>query len=135
MSGQRKLSNPSRPMTPCERGVWIDTEGSIEMSLTARKYPQFRISVSQSEKEPLEEYCAGARKDNIPCRVRYDRTENAYKAEIYGLPNIAKEIVLTRNCIRTKKKRQQIKRFGRHLKAKRKILRKQVIQARKILGL
>jgi len=120
--------NPTGPMNACERGIWIDTEGHI-----SRK----RIVVSQrEEREVIEDYCAGARMDGVHCRVRYDKVNRIYLAEIEGLENMAKEIALTQNCIRTKRRRKQIERFKEQLaKPRRYAPYPPTIRARKILGL
>jgi len=105
-------------MTACERGNWIDTEGHIETRPPPLKRGvQYEIVITSMEKEPLEDYCAGATKDSVPCRVFPERMRPPpyeyykYYARITGAPNVAKEIMLTKNCIRTRKKHQQIQKF------------------------
>lgn len=59
-------------MEAAERAVWIDTEGSLSLA-----HHTWEISISQSEKEPLEDYCKGARKDGVKCSVtRTTRPKN-----------------------------------------------------------
>jgi len=103
---------PRRPMNACERGNWIDTEGHIESADEGRTY---LLSVAQDEREPLEDYCAGATRDGVPCHIRPLPKIQAFRAEIRGVVNIAREIALTQKCIRTRKKQQQIQQFKNSL--------------------
>lgn len=71
-------NNHRRPMTACERGIWIDTEGAI----MARTWPRttYEISVYQNERGPLEDYRLGAERDGIPCSI--ERFYHAWQASI-----------------------------------------------------
>jgi len=114
-------------MNACERGNWIDTEGHI-----SKKH----IVIAQRDGEALEDYCAGAGMDGVRCRIRYDKVNRIYLAEIDGLENVAKEIALTMNCIRTKRRLAQIEIFKKELaKPRRYAPYPPLIRARKILGL
>jgi len=95
-----------KPMTRCERGSWIDTEGYI------RDSPAM-IEVTQKHREPLEDYCEGAKLDGVPCRIR--KRADAWTAYITGIENIAREIANTQSYIRTRTRRRQIFRFKRHI--------------------
>jgi len=125
----KKKQNPQRrPMTACERGVWIDTEGHIETTPKG----VYRIDIWQEDKEALEDYCAGAINDSVPCIV----DPKAYRVRITGASNVAKEIKLTEQCIRTARKRAQIQRFKTAITRELKYRPKKVIlEARKILEL
>ena len=121
-----------KPMTPCERGNWIDTEGNIGADLRGR----FVIDVAQVEREPLEDYCNGARRDGVECRVRYDRTARVWIARITGAENVAREVSLTRDCMRTARKHAQIQALTQQLTRPRIIaLRPSIKSALEILGL
>jgi len=93
-------------MTACERGVWIDTEGYL------RSTPAI-LEVTQKERKPLEDYCAGAMLDGILCKIY--RTPEAWGAYITGIENIAREIKITQPFIRTKTRKKQIWQFKRHI--------------------
>jgi len=118
-------------MTACERGNWIDTEGYIRPK-------HHLIEVTSKEKEPLIDYCEGAKTDNVPCKIRSVKDPVygiAYRAEIIGADNVAKEITLTKNCIRTKMRHAQIQAFIEDIARPRKRLRKEIITARQIMGI
>jgi len=122
-----------RPMTPCERGVWIDAEGSI-LPVGARGY-SLQVVQRIEEKEVLEDYCAGALKDGISrCKVE-PHAPHVLRARIEKFEDVAKEILLTKSCIRTKAKQDQIQRFIQNLLTPRTRLYPQIMNARKILGL
>jgi len=100
-----------KPMTPCERGSWIDTEGYVRESPAT-------LAIAQKHRKPLEDYCVGAIKDGIPCKIRCKTDPiygKNYEAYITGIENIAKELALTQPYIRTRMRRQQIFRFKRHI--------------------
>jgi len=58
-----------------------------------------------------------------------------YVAEVEGALNVAKELRLTQDCIRTRKKLRQIEKVIQSLQESRERLNPEIIQARKILGL
>jgi len=135
----KRNRNPNgRPMNACERGNWIDTEGSIEETM---------LRVYQTERQPLEDYCTGAILDGVPCtigtyKVKYKGKEILeHRAVITGMMNMAKEIGLTRKCIRTQARKQQIQNFRQFLQKPRKlpkglepIITERIRKAKKLLG-
>jgi len=94
---------------------------------------RLRISVVQVEREVLDDYCSGAEKDGVRCRVK--PRHRGYVAEVEGALNVAKEFRLTQDCIRTRKKLHQIEKVIQSLQEPRERLNPEIIQARKILGL
>jgi len=123
--GEKPMS--SRPMNACERGNWIDTEGNISL------VPTPVIVITQKDFQALQDYCEGAKRDSIPCRVKRDPRVGAYRAFITGAHNVAKEITLTQPYIRTQEKKRQIERLRRYLAQPRKKLYPTIREARKIL--
>jgi hypothetical protein len=115
-----------------ERGSWIDTEGAI-MARTPRRR-NYEISVYQNEPSPLRDYEIDAESDGVPCFIEkfYTHGRLQYRVTIRGVVNVAREILLTKAWIRTKKKRRQIQNFKRVVFAKRKRLNKVIIDARRI---
>ncbi|MFB0503172.1 MAG: hypothetical protein ACETWE_05000 [Candidatus Bathyarchaeia archaeon] len=113
-------------MSRCERGVFIDAEGYLWKK---------GMQITQAERGILEDYCEGAKKDSIPCRIRYMPAIQEYQAEITAYENVAKEIVLTQDCIRTKRRLSQIDFFKRELARPRKKRDPRVEKAREILGI
>ena len=120
-----------KPITKCEGGGWIDTEGFI-YSEFKRGRGLYEIIFTQREREPLEDYCEGARMDGIPCKVH--KIAAGYHARIGEAENVAKEISLTPNWIRTKTRLAQIEKFKNTLLLPRKKLDIRIERARKILG-
>jgi len=118
-------------MAAFERAIWLDTEGS--MSLAHRSW---EISISQLDKQPLEDYCEGARKDGIPCQITIARNteRKCYRARIVGVEDVAKELTLVRPFLRTRKKVQQIEWFKEYLFRPSNNTRIQTLRAREIVG-
>jgi len=125
--------NPTRPMTACERGAWIDAEGSI------MAYPEkgdYRIDITQatSEVTALHDYCEGARLDGVTCEVkRMAKKPWVSYVRIGRVEDVAKEIKLTKNWIRTSRKIAQIERFKAVLHRPKIRRRAEIIRAIKIL--
>ena len=125
-------SRPRRGlMEAVERAVWIDTEGSLSLA-----HHTWEISISQSEKELLEDYCNGARKDGVKCSVTRTMHDQriCYRARIMGVENVAKELVLTKGLLRTENKLQQIEDFKWWLFAPRKTTAPQTLRARNLMA-
>jgi len=121
-----------KPMTPCERGNWIDTEGTIQ----SNHQGIFMISVAQAEKQALEDYCRGAVKDGVRCKVIPLRPPPSpmWLARVTGAENVAREISLTLPYIRTEKKLRQIQQFVKNLEKPRRFApRPSVREAQKIM--
>jgi hypothetical protein len=105
----------SRPLDAKERGVWIDTEGSISSfyrrSERSKGWFECRMRVVQNEIAPLEEYVAGAARDGVRCLLFRNSASHAYHAYIQNIVNDDREIRLTCESIRTENKWRQIRRF------------------------
>jgi hypothetical protein len=122
--GRRRRNPELGAMDRKERASWIDSEGAIT----------HEIMVSQDERQLLEDYCEGARRDTVECRV-IPATEKGYNAVIEPIVSVAKEISLTEPYIRTQRKKQQIQAFKTRLATPRRRLATSIIEARRILGL
>jgi hypothetical protein len=105
----------TRPMDAKERGIWIDTEGSISSYYrkSGRSKGSFKCSIHvvQNELAPLEEYAAGAELDGVRCLLYRNSASQAYHAYIQSIVNVDREIRLTCGWIRTANKWSQIRRF------------------------
>jgi hypothetical protein len=105
-----------RPMNRKERASWIDTEGCITTGIRARGCLASEIIVVQNERDPLDDYVAGAKADGVACRVA--RHRNSWRVRVYSISNVDREIRLTKRFIRTSKRRQEIKRFYRLVRSR-----------------
>jgi hypothetical protein len=89
-------------MNTCERGFWIDADGTIYT-----KHGKYEIAVPQlrEDMEVLEDYCEGARKDGITkCEIIHSLPKQPHmsRLRIRRVEDVAREISLTRDCIRKK---------------------------------
>ena len=108
-------------MPTWERGIWIDTEGSILSYVNKRTgYLRALIDVAQNERQPMEDYRQGARRDGTKCHVTltYYAGRPVYHARVEGIRNVAEEVKLVEGYIRTEKRRLQILKFRRMAKSK-----------------
>lgn len=115
------------PMTTSDRASWIDTEGTI--CLSSRTW---EISIVQTEKKPLQDYSEGAHRDGVRCFVRTYNNGTAFRARIVGLENVARELSLTENLLRTANRLSQVRRFKQYLFSPRRV-RIQTLRARQII--
>jgi hypothetical protein len=115
-----------------ERASWIDTEGAIMARTPNRR--NYEISVYQNKSSPLIDYKKGAERDGILCLLEkfYTHRRLQYRVTIRGVLNVAREILLTKAWIRTRKKKRQIQNFKKAVFEKRQRLQKVIIDARKI---
>jgi len=114
MPRRRRASNPSRPMNAWERGNWIDGEGTLTRAGRERGF-HLKIIQDHREREVLEDYCKGALRDGISRCEIVKEGPYTLSATIARAEDIAREITLTRDHIRTKKKKSQIEAFIRGL--------------------
>ncbi len=121
-------------MNACERGNWIDGEGTLTRAGRERGF-HLKIIQDHREREVLEDYCKGALRDGISRCEIVKEGPYTLSATIARAEDIAREITLTRDYIRTKKKKSQIEAFIRALTAPRRKLQPEIIKARQILGL
>jgi hypothetical protein len=122
-------------MKRAESGSWIDTEGAIMARTPGRR--NYEISVYQNEVAPLRDYKEGAERDGVPCIIEkfYTHGRLQFRVTVRGVVHVAREILLTRRWIRTRKKQRQIRNFKKAVFEKRKHLSKTIIEARKIAKL
>jgi hypothetical protein len=128
------------PMDAKERAVWEDAEGSLSIpGKGLNKSP--RLRTTQMEREILLDYCAGAEKDGVRCRVytsvvrktaKTPRALTFYYTAITGVANIGLELQLTAPYRRSAKLAKQIRRFKAFLGLKRKRIQRSVAKAREL---
>lgn len=112
------LSASRRPMGVIERANWFDTEGCLYVSRprSNSNSEEVSMSVSQSQREPLEDFANGALNDGVASTIYYrSRRTGEYVVRIRRLDHIARELSLEIPFLRTTKRLEQIRRLKEYL--------------------
>lgn len=120
-----------------ERANWTDTEGCLYVTDPGSNSNAGEASmfVSQSQRDPLDDFASGALRDGVLSTVYHRlRTTDEYTVRIRRLDAIAREISLELPYLRTKKRREQARRFKEYLFKPRVRVGKSLRAAREILS-
>jgi hypothetical protein len=124
-------------MNANERAVWEDAEGTISARAPPKNGGYFIVTV-QFCKEILDDYCEGAIRDGVPCRVTFRKSPKGwteYRTYITGAENVAREIRLTSPYRRHPTKKKQAEEFEKQLLKPRIRKDRRICAAKRELGL
>jgi len=113
----RQRGNLRKLMGPKERANWFDTEGCLYVGEPGKNGSrEVSMMVYQSQREPLDDFAGGARKDGIMSSVYFRRrTNDEYILRIRRLDHIVKEVALELPFLRTRRRLAQVERLKEYL--------------------